>query len=807
MNDIISLNGRWKLKKAGSSAECDADIPGSVYSALLANGMMDDPYWRDNELSARHLMDDDYVFSRKFLITEQDLEAERLLLHCGGIDTAAEIRINGAMVLECDNMHRVYEADVFPYLAVGENEIEVCLRSPNRIAAERYKSNPCNGSGDCTRGFPAVRKAHYMYGWDWGARLPDAGIWRDISILKIGPARITGVYVRQTHTNGTVTLSFSADTECSHAYTMAYCVTSPLGKKYRSSGENIVIEDPLLWWPNGFGAQNLYTVEAALCVDGELCDVWNRRIGLRTITFDRSPDTVGERFALCLNGICIFSMGANYIPEDHILARTNPERTRALINACKEAHFNTIRVWGGGYYPDDYFYDACDEAGLVVWQDCMFACGIYNLTPEFEKNITAEIADNVRRLRHHASLGLWCGNNELEWEVASRDFNQTPKQTGDYIRIFEYIIPKTIAENDPDRFFWPASPSSGGSFDEPNSPNRGDVHYWSVWHSSKPFTEYRKFLFKFVSEFGFQSFPCLKTVESFTLPEDRNVFSYIMEKHQRNNAANGKILGYLAQTFLYPSDFDTLLYASQLLQEKAIRYGVEHWRRNRGTCMGAIYWQLNDCWPVASWSSIDYFGRWKALHYGAKRFFAPVLLSCCEEGELTYNTNVNSQDHEHIPCSIRLNVSNETLHAVKGAVKWSLRSPDAGIVCSGEDEVEVPALSAVWLEKHDFPEADIHRNYVAYEFAAGGTVISSGTVLFCAPKHFGFEDPQLEVQVNGDTVTVSAKKYAQSIELVCTDGDVILEDNFFDLNADSRAVKIVRGNGTSFAARSVYSIR
>jgi len=372
--------------------------------------------------------------------------------------------------------------------------------------------------------------------------------------------------------------------------------------------------------------------------------------------------------------------------------------------------------------------------------------------------------------------------------------------------MFEYIIPKALREVDPDTFYWPASPSSGGGFDEPNDENRGDVHYWDVWHGGKPFTEYRKFFFRYASEFGFQSFPSMKTIESFTLPSDRNVFSYVMEKHQRNNAANGKILGYLAQTFLYPSSLELLVYASQMLQMEAIRYGVEHWRRNRGRCMGAIYWQLNDCWPVASWSSIDYFGRWKALHYAARRFFAPVLLSCAEEGVLTQDPNVNAEPYE-VKKSIRLNVSNETMNAVCGKVRWALRAPDASVIESGEEAFCVPALSAQWFDEVAFPKAPLRASYVSYDLELDGAWVSGGTALFCPPKHFEFVDPKLELSVNGDEITVTAHAFCKGVEIVCEDGDCLFSDNFFDLNADSRTVKILRGSGSKFSVRSVYDIR
>lgn len=438
----------------------------------------------------------------------------------------------------------------------------------------------------------------------------------------------------------------------------------------------------------------------------------------------------------------------------------------------------------------------------------MFACAVYELTEEFEENIIEECRDNIRRLRHHPSLGLWCGNNEMEMFVDQGTWVSSHKQKADYIKMYEYIIPKVLGECDPDTFYWPASPSSGGSFDFPNDPNRGDVHYWEVWHGNKPFTDYRNFFFRYASEFGFQSFPCLKTVESFTEPDDRNIFSYVMEKHQRNDAANGKIMNYLAQTFRYPSNFDTMLYASQLLQAEAIRYGVEHWRRNRGRCMGAIVWQLNDCWPVASWASIDYYHRWKALHYAEKRFFAPVLLSCQEEGTLTQRTNTNAELREdEVEKSIRLNVSNETLSPVNAQVKWALRNAKGEVLQSGEESACVEALSAKWFDKREFPEADLFGSYVSYELWTKGAKVSEGSVLFCAPKHFNFENPQLEVAIDGDELVVSAKAYARMVEIVCEDGDVLFDDNYFDLNADSRRIRIIRGKGSKFSVRSVYNIR
>ena len=380
------------------------------------------------------------------------------------------------------------------------------------------------------------------------------------------------------------------------------------------------------------------------------------------------------------------------------------------------------------------------------------------------------------------------------------------RQKADYIKMYEYIIPKVLKAEDPQAFYWPASPSSGGSFDDPQDPTRGDVHYWMVWHGLLPFTDYRNHQFRYVSEFGFQSFPCMETIESFTAPEDRNVFSYVMEKHQRNASANGRILFYLSQMYLYPRSLELLVYASQLLQAQAMQYGVEHWRRHRGCCMGAVVWQLNDCWPVASWASIDYFGRWKALHYYEKRFFAPVLISCHEEGILSQNTNVNAEPFG-LKKSAHLNVSNETMQKFRGKAKWSLRRPDASVIEEGSFDVTVPALSAVWLPEQDFSNYGTYDTYYSYQLLdEAGNGVGEGSVLFCAPKHFRFADPELNAFVKDDDIIVTAKGYARSVEIQAG-ADVVLSDNYFDMDGGVKAVKILRGSVDSVSVRSVWDIR
>ena len=807
--NIFTLNGAWVLDIPGSAfLRVNATVPGSVYHDLLTAGQIPDPFYRDNENEALKIMDNDFVYSRSFTVPASLLENDAVVLHCDGLDTLATVTVNGTVVGTAKNMHRTYEFDVKGVLRAGENTISVKFDSPTRYIKEAYAQSRADGSSDAMVGFPLIRKAHCMFGWDWGPRLPDSGIWRDIRILGIRTARIRDVYVVQRHESGKVALEVSTHvTEITGSAPVAVKVTAPDGTVFTAQGEHalIEIENPRLWWPNGLGEQPLYRVEVTL---GDGLDSWCKRIGLRTLTVTRKKDAWGESFSHCVNGVDVFAMGADYIPEDNLLPRVNPERTRRLLEDAKAANMNCVRVWGGGYYPEDYFYDTCDELGLLVWQDFMFACAVYNLTEDFEENIRAEFVDNIRRLRHHASLALWCGNNEMEQFVAAGEWVSSLAQKADYIKMYEYILPKVLKDEDPQTFYWPASPSSGGSFDEPQDPNRGDVHYWDVWHGLKPFTDYRNYLFRYVSEFGFQSFPCMETIESFTAPEDRNVFSYVMEKHQRNASANGRIVSYLSQMYLYPGELTNLVYASQLLQAQAMQYGVEHWRRNRndGRCMGAVVWQLNDCWPVASWASIDYYGRWKALHYYEKRFFAPVLISCHEEGILSQNTNVNAEPFD-LKKAARLNVSNETLKPFTGKANWALRRPDASVIESGSFDVAVGPMSAVWMPEQDFSDRPTYDCYYSYELVdEAGSLVGEGSVLFCAPKHFHFADPQLEVSIQGDEILVTAKAYARSVELMAG-ADTLLSDNYFDLNAGTKRVKILRGEAGEVTARSVYNIR
>lgn len=805
----------WKMHKVGEDDFIPAVVPGTVYTDMLREGKMEDPFWKDNEDKALAMMDDDYEYVGTFDCEEELLAKEAVILQFKGLDTLADITLNGEKLGSTDNMHRTWEFSVKEYLKKEGNELKVYFHSPTQFIKDAYAKAPTNGTEDAMPGFVHIRKAHCMFGWDWGAHLPDAGIFRPVTLLGIDVARLDNVQVLQYHEVGKVTLDVEAEVDflpsqsSVDGLTLAVTVTDPTGKDIPVTDEHAIeINDPMLWWPNGYGEQNLYAVKVELKKDEQVLDTWENRIGLRTMTMNRTKDKWGESFCTRVNGVDMFAMGADYIPEDHLLGRVNPDTTRTLLDKAVFANFNSIRVWGGGYYPDDWFFDLCDEMGLVVWEDFMFACAVYDLTPEFEATITQEFIDNLKRFRHHASLGLMCGNNEMEKFVSVRTWVSKDAEVRDYIIMYERILPAIMKQYAPQVYYWPASPSSGGSFDDPDDPNRGDQHYWDVWHGNKPFSEYRKFFFRYASEFGFQSFPSKKTVEMFTDDEaDMNIFSYIFERHQRNGAANGKIMNYMQQTYKYPSDFETVIYASQLLQADAIRYGVEHFRRNRNDnrCMGAVYWQFNDCWPVASWSSVDYAQRMKALHYAAKRFFAPLMISCEEEGLINGEQQLNQLPFSFAK-SIRLNVTNESLADEEVVVKWQLRDSSAKVLRSEKEIVKVPALTSVWLDKVELPDVDIYNEYVSYQLEKNGQIISEGTVIFSYPKYFRYQNPELQVSVDGKKITVKASSYAKSVEILNENEDLILSDNYFDLNADEKTVEVLAGDATNLRVRSVYDI-
>lgn len=798
----ISLDGIWRL--TGGDIDCEGKIPGSLYSFLLDAGMMNDPYWRDNEFGALALTHNDYTFSRTFNFVKGPYE---YILRFEGIDTIADVYLNGVHIAHTDDMHITYEFNVTDTIHDGKNEISVICRNIHPYIKKKAAELDLMKNIQALAGFGYIRKAHCMLGWDWGPFLPDMGIWRSVSILSKDSARISEFKVEQRHENGKVfvTPRVSTDEDC----IVSVSFVTPDGEKYYlPANEETEITDPQLWWPRGLGDQPLYTFTAEVISGERTLDAKSVRIGLRTLKLIREKDRWGESFLHECNGVRFFAMGADYIPEDNILSRCTAERSRKLLERCVFANFNAIRVWGGGYYPDDYFFDICDELGLVVFFDLAFACTYILPDKRMLDNIVCEVRQNLQRIRHHACLAIICGNNEIEACGPGNGEEVSKICIPINIELFEGVIADIAREVCPEIPYIHTSPVSLGRFVDPNNENFGDTHYWDVWHQNKPFTEYRNHYFRYLSEFGFQSFPCEKTINAITLPEDRNIFSRVMEMHQRNAGANAKIISYLSETFLYPAEFPTLLYASQLLQAEAIKYGVEHLRRNRGRCMGTLYWQLNDIWPVASWSSIDYYGRLKALHYYAKRFFSPVLLSCTEIGEKTTRPYVIMEpwyfDYE---TKATLSITNDRLEAVEGKVVATLRNSRSEILATETYPVRVEPFSVLHLDEVDFGKTDVRNNYYSFELVVGDEVVSAGTVLFTAPKHFDFVDPELEVRLEGDEIVVKSFAYAKSVEIYSPDSDFVLSDNFFDMNAGEKRVKVIEGVPGELRVRSVYDIR
>lgn len=783
-----TLNGTWQLSAGHRSLESvDMQIPGTVLSGLLAAGKIKDPFYRTNEDATRALFWKDYVFTRTFDVDEELLAQQHIVLVCEGLDTLAEISINGTFLAKTDNMHRTWKFQAKKLLHPGKNEIQIVFRSVLRFiedypyeAHKKINYIPCGSM----KGNQLLRKAHSMFGWDWGPQTIDAGIFRDIYLQGYSHARIEDIRIHQQHAKNvsvqtSITLSESVPGQKLCVELSEDGADKPLQTKLcKTNADGVaavdfVIENPKLWWPNDYGDQPLYIVRTTLLdEDGTSLESITRRIGLRTLTISQEKDEWGNEFAFCVNGVKIFTRGGNYIPDDCLYTRITEKKLDYILESCRRAHFNCVRVWGGGYYPSDAFYDLCDEKGLIVWQDLMYACNVYDVTDAFAENCRQETYDNVRRLRHHASLGLWCGNNEIEsaWDHWGDFQKETPYLRADYIRLFEEVLPKAVQEADGETFYWHSSPSSGGCFDNPDDANRGDTHYWDVWHGQKPFTDYRKYFFRFCSEFGFQSFPCAKTVNSFTLEDDRNIFSRVMESHQKNDAANGKMLYYLSENLRYPKDLTHLLYASQVLQGMAIKYGVDHWRRNRGRCMGTLYWQINDDWPAPSWSSIDYFGRWKALHYMAQKFYAPHAVS------------MTLEDHR---CHVYF--SNESFETTEYSLTLSIRDLSGNVLETYETKGNSPAFSAIetavvdicsWEDQKDdiFLEAVIHTK---------DQKVLKDVETLVPYKYLNLKSSVIstEAEETNDAfiLHISSDCFAPFVALDFDDADVIFSDNFFHL--------------------------
>ena len=800
----------WILHYENESYACEA--PCSLYSVLMDYKKIAHPYEGLNEKSATVLSEKDCEMTSTFILGADALAKKHIEIAFYGLDTLCDVYVNGDRVLYADNMHKIWRADIKNAAHLGENTVRLHFYSPSEYIARKNKEHFLFAAnvGFTLGGIGHIRKSSCMFGWDWGPILPDMGLYRDV-IVEAYDVRMESVQIRQNHENGKVILSVEPvliDTEKDD--TVSVTLTDPDGSSAEYSVSpngktEITVEAPKLWWPNGLGDQPLYRMDFRVNRNGTAEHTVTKHIGLRTMTVSTAADEYGEEFCHVVNGKKFFAMGADYIPEDSILSWRSPERTEKLIRDCVKANYNSLRVWGGGFYPDDYFYELCDRYGLVIWQDFMFACMNVLMSEEFTANVKSEFVDVLKRIRHHACIGLLCGNNEMEEALmywSSCRPSKTQKVVDDYLLLYENILPEICAEYAPDIFYWPASPSSHGGFDDPRNENVGDVHYWQVWHGGVPFEEYRKHYFRYCSEFGFEAFPMMKTLKTFAKPEDMKIDSDVMHSHQKCHSGNEKIMSYVKDSYKIPEDFAHFVYLSQILQADAIRYGVEHFRRFRGRCMGALYWQLNDCWPVVSWASVDYYGRWKALHHRARKFFAPVLIS------------VHENENEKI-----INISNETLKTFEGKICAAVKNNRMETLASWETAVSVGELSSLDTilpkDLSDLLDGAPSELFLEYKLEKDGVIVECDSKIYVKPCDYRFEDPALKATVREENgayyLDIEAARYAKNVMIEFENAAVEPDENFFDITDGKASVLLLGEKEAIFSETpkllSVYDVQ
>jgi len=805
-----SLDGEWRFSQADEGEWREASVPGDVYTDLLDNGVIEDPHVDDNELGVQWVGETDWTYRRTVEVDEQQATEDRIVLVFDGLDTVATVEVDGTEVGRADNAHRRYEYDVTDEITAGDNEIAVTFHSPVEYGIERHEAHPHEVPWmDYPIEQPArnfIRKPQYHYGWDWGPCLPTMGIWKSARLVGHSDPRIREVATSQDHSGEGVTMDVAvhADAPEAGAYDVEASVdgvtvteTATLDAGANRVDLSVTVEDPDLWWPHDLGDQPLSELTVSV---GE--DTRTERIGFREVEIVQEPDEKGHSFAIAVNGHQHFAKGANWIPTEVLPGRQRPEQYEHLLTSAKEANMNVVRVWGGGQYEREQFYDRCDELGLLVWQDFMFACSAYPADEEFLTTVEAEARHQVRRLSTHPSIAVWCGNNEIEMGLNTWFSSEDNRDQlcADYRKLFHERLPTVIEEEHPARPYWPSSPSSGidAAFDEQGNPtgealsfDTGTMHDWRVWHSGAPFEAYEDVIARFDAEFGYQSFASREALSTVLDDDQMNPTAPLMEHHQRSEGGNARIVERMADYFRIPFGFDEFVYISQIQQVLAMQVGIEHWRRNRPLCMGTIFWQLNDVWPSASWSSIEYGGRWKALQYAARRFFAPVLVSTTEtDDELA--VWVTNDERDSVEGT--LTIESTTFHgesifdyseqvAVAGADSREIETVDVDDLTGeyGRDEVLVRV-------EHDC-DAESYANYAVLD----------------RYKRLALPDPSLDLVVDGDRVTVSAEQAALFVTFE-TDADGVFSDNCFHLSAGEERTVTFDGDRTGDALATDLSV-
>ncbi len=785
----VPLDSGWIFREKGKTDWRQATVPGVVHTDLLQNKMIEDPFFRDNEKNLQWIGKTDWEYRTSFEVTAEMLKRDNLELVFEGLDTYANVFLNGQSILDADNMFRRWRVDIKSAAKEGDNILRIEFRSPineilPRMKMLDYELPASNDQGEKTS--PYTRKAPYQYGWDWGPRFVTSGIWKPVRLELWDDARIENLLIRQrslskekANLSAVVEVIASADSEAVIEVENQTDKAPVASLKFRlKKGANKIpvdfeIRNPKLWYPVGLGEQALYTFGVKLTVDNRTVDQIADRTGLRTLELRQTPDQWGTSFMFVVNGIPVFGKGGNWIPADSFPTRVTKDRYRELLTSVRDANMNMIRVWGGGIYEDDYYYELADEMGILVWQDFMFACSMYPGDKEFLENVRQEAIDNIKRLRNHPSIVLWCGNNEVEtaWNHWGWRQNLPSHIWDDYLKLFARLLPEVVEEYAPETPYWSSSPSSNFQEDA-DSQKIGDVHYWGVWHSSLPFSEYEKQFPRFMSEYGFQSFPEYETVKAYTAEADRkSIETPVMLAHQRHPRGNQLIREYMLREYDEPKDFESFLYISQVLQAEGIKTGTEHLRRIMPQNMGALYWQVNDCWTVASWSGIDYYGRWKAMHYYAKRFFEPLLVSPhVSEGNM--NLYVVSDFPETKKAELDL-----TLMTLDGAELMNRNLKIDVEPLKGKSYLSIPVRDL-------FDGRDETNAVFLAELKVDGKMVSRNQYYFKPFKELKFQSPVIETAISpiagGFKITLSSDRVARAVYLSgFPDGR--FKDNYFDL--------------------------
>jgi beta-mannosidase len=787
----LDLAGQWTLSRDATGDTFPGSVPGGVHHDLARAGHIPDYFWRDDEATLRWIDRETWTYTRRFSIDRDPPDSAELRFD--GLDTFAEVRLNGETILQADNMFRTWRVEVAGLLRRGENELSVTFRPPLEAMADGERDQSLaqwNTFSPEFAGRGHVRKMACAFGWDWGPVMPTMGLWRGVS-LRLGSATLEDVRVVQDFEPGRVRLRIGYAGEATATLRLR---GELVAQSTDTGGCELKVDDPELWWPAGLGAQPLYDLEVAPQEGPPVV----KRIGLRTIELRQEADEWGRSFEFVINGRPVFAKGANWVPS-RVLPTTYTAREQAdRLDDAVAGNFNMLRVWGGGIYESDAFYDACDERGLLVWQDFAFACGAYRSDDAFLDSVRAEAVDNVRRLRHHACLAVWCGNNEIEQGFAGRGGYAWEQ----YGRVFDETLPAVVREEDGVTPYIPSSGHTPGDFaDRADHANQdaGDAHMWTVWFGGKPFEAQRDWTCRFMSEYGFQSYPELATVEAFTDPADRNVASRILDYHQRSQMGNRTIAAYLLDWFQMPPSFDGFLVASQISQALCVRYAAEHLRRIQPRNTGVLYWQLNDVWPCASWSSVDCFGRWKALQYEARRFFAPAHLSAEEDAA---------------SATVRLHVSNQGVGPISLPLRWEVTDTDGTRLMQGEATVDLAENAGTFAAEIDCgPLLDRHH---AGDLLVWGwlgepdAVVSRTWVSVARPKHLSLPEPGLTIHPGRDDRggywDISCDRPAIWVRLA-GDGDAVFTDNFFHLHpGEPRRIRLLRGDPGDVRATSLFDL-